>query len=506
MATLTVNIITPHTNDIVGKNTPISATGNVAFQGAQDDTFKSLDRVDVRFGENGSLVKATVNGTVWKCAGAVPSGVIGGAPLQISASASGTYHPKRNPPGEFDTVDGAGTVVVLIEQAPPDLTVEHFDQEVIAATLPYRLNLRGTAGDVGSGVASVQFRLDGGAFANVDNLSGDWSQWAKAIDLPAGQHHLTIQATDGLGNVASQSFDISVRTPIEPTDVEQAFAPTMYLRELLEFATRQIKMGATGAGPTAQALATRFSQPFDQLTAGKAYEQAVRPVHQARIAVEVLRHTLSPATPPEVDRRFRAAAYQALLRELGTSYEELRLARVADSMARQALAARIGIEIEDPRPDRLDQMTFLPDAITDAQLESTFGYRSTAPADPLQPPGASPTLLLWRIGALRNAWQRDDAQTRDGAAGALPIIDPDIIDKGNIKSQAATSPAFALWTARQTWIATTLSTITHASEAQTNLLTRFDQIVQTFVGDINLTALAARDANGEDVSTELVIH
>jgi hypothetical protein len=500
MATLTVNIITPHTNDLVGESTPISASGNVAFQGAPGDTFKSLDQLDVRFGENGSLVKATVNGTVWNCAGAVPSGVIGGTPVQISVSASATYHPKVNPPGEFDTIDGTGTVVVQIEKTPPDLTIEPFALEWTPP--PYPLKLRGTASDAGSGVASVQFQLGDGAFANVDNPKGDWSEWHKELQLPAGEYQLTIRATDTVGNSKSQSFGISVRTPIEPTDVEQAFAPTTYLRELLDFAKRQIKIGATGAGPTAEALAARFFQSFDKLTVGKAYEQAVQPVRQARIAVEVLRQELSPAVPPEIDQRFRAAAYQALLRELGTSYEELRLARVADATTRQALAARIGIEIDDPRPDRLDQMTFLPDTITDDQLESTFGYRSTAPTDPLKP-DANPTFLLWRIGALRDAWQRDDARTRDSADGAMPIIDPDIIDKVAIKSQAATNPAVALWTARQAWIATTLSTITHASEAETNPLARFDQIVQTFVGDINLTALAARDANGEDVSPDL---
>src|SRR5262245_45545527 len=129
--TLKVNIVTPHIGDIVGKNTTISVTGNVALQGNPGDALKKLNGVDVQFGENGSKVKATVNGFGWKCDGAIPSGVHGGAPLQISASALATYHPNGNPAGEDESVDGDGTVVVLIEQSPPVLTVEHFDQEVI---------------------------------------------------------------------------------------------------------------------------------------------------------------------------------------------------------------------------------------------------------------------------------------------------------------------------------------------------------------------------------------
>src|SRR5262249_38882028 len=157
----------------------------------------------------------TVNGTGWKCTGAVPSGVIGGAPLQISASASATYHPKANPPGEFDTVEGDGTVVVLIEQSPPDLQIDTFALEWTPP--PYDLKLHGKASDVGSGVASVQFQLGDGAFANVDNPNSDWSDWQKELLLSAGEYQLTIRATDTVGNSKSLSFGISVRTPIEPS-------------------------------------------------------------------------------------------------------------------------------------------------------------------------------------------------------------------------------------------------------------------------------------------------
>jgi hypothetical protein len=234
MATLTVNILTPHINDIVGKNTAISVKGSVALQGG---TFKRRNSVNVQFGQNGSSKAATVNGAAWECTGAVPTDALAGKPLLISVSAQAHYAFQPDPSGEGADVDGTGTVVLLIEQKLPELTIEPFATEVIPPTLPYRLALRGAARDVDSGVASVQFRLGDGAFANVDNLSGDWAQWAKAIDLPAGQYHLTIQATDAVGNSKSQSFDISVRTPFEPTDVEQVFAPTTYLRELHGFAT-----------------------------------------------------------------------------------------------------------------------------------------------------------------------------------------------------------------------------------------------------------------------------
>ena len=294
-----------------------------------------------------------------------------------------------------------------------------------------------------------------------------------------------------------------VRVRFEPTQVEQAFAPTTYLRELLKFATRWIKIGDSPEGPTPQTLAQRFFQPFDKLTVGEHYEQAAWPVHPARLAVEVLHQQLAAGVPPAIDKRFRFAAYEVIVRELGTSYEELRLARVADPETRRALAAQIGIDIEGPRPDLLDQITLLPATVTHTKLEELFGYRSTASTDPLQPPGAGPRVLTSRFSAVRSAWQRDDARSRDGADGPLPVIDPDLISQENIAAQQASNPAFDLWTKRKHWIDTTLDDIVDDAETQTNPLARFDQVVLTWVGNIDLAALAVRDANGEDITRDL---
>src|SRR5205085_2358166 len=130
------------------------------------------------------------------------------------------------------------------------------------------------------------------------------------------------------------------------------------------------------------------------------------------------------------------------------------------------------------------------------------GYRSTTAADPLQPPSAGAAFLGWRLAALRSLWLKDDKDTRDVAGARLPIIDPDLIAQGNISVQTSASPAFNLWTARKAWIATTLSHIVQEAGSQTTLA-QFDHIVLQFVGQINLAALAARDANGEDITADL---
>ena len=78
--------------------------------------------------------------------------------------------------------------------------------------------------------------------------------------------------------------------------------------------TRLLRIGASATGPTPQILADRFLQPFGKLTAAASYEQAVRPIHQARIAVEVLRRQVSATATARLDRDSRAASYRAILR------------------------------------------------------------------------------------------------------------------------------------------------------------------------------------------------
>jgi hypothetical protein len=220
-ATLSVNIQTPRSNDRVGEN--VSVIGNVAFDGG---TFKRLGRVEVQFGEGGPTKMAAVTGGSWQCAGTVPRDAIGGGPLQISVSASVEYIPRGFPTSEPDSIDGTATVVVILEKTPPELTIEPFDTDVTAVSLPYQLALRGTARDVGSGIGSVQYRVDGGPFAIVHNVSGDWTTWAETIDLSAGEHTLTIEARDTHQTPTSQQRVISVKNPIRFLDVKITLGST----------------------------------------------------------------------------------------------------------------------------------------------------------------------------------------------------------------------------------------------------------------------------------------
>jgi hypothetical protein len=94
-------------------------------------------------------------------------------------------------------------------------------------------------------------------------------------------------------------------------------------------------------------------------------------------------HHLSPITA-SAEKGYLLAAYTSLLTAIGTSYDEIRLARSAPIDARRSLAERIGIDLDPSgtRPDHLDAFLLQPTAVTEPALEQLFGLVDTT-RDPL---------------------------------------------------------------------------------------------------------------------------
>jgi hypothetical protein len=285
----------------------------------------------------------------------------------------------------------------------------------------------------------VEATVDG-VPAALGNESGNWTRWTLNISLAPGVHAIAVSAEDTATNTGRREESVAVTVIVPPTPVEQAFAPTSYLSELLALCERRIRLGGA-AGPTPAQLEQRLHQPFARLVAPANYTQALAPIGQPRIAIEVLRRVLPAAQTESLDQTFRGRAYEALLRQLGTTSEELRLARRADEETRGRLAARLGVGI-----DRLDTITISPEAITDRQLERRFGYRSTQPADRLAVP-PEPQLPGWRLERLRAQWAEVDIRERDQPGRPIPVIDPDVISERHLAAGPGNG-ARTLWTQR----------------------------------------------------------
>ena len=499
-----------------------------------------LEKVRVTFGGGGGDVKAaqlsgTANNRSWTTKGSVAPTAIGGHTVRLTAVATG----RRLVPTKIPLLPGGGAgentppppphwedfqqqtsiVVTLEDKLVETVTIDAFTTPASTPKdVPYRLALSGTADDV-AGIKSVAVKVDGGKFEPVDahTVHGTAWTWSKTLELKAGQHRLLARATDTKGNSQpTVSSVIDVREPFEPSPVDQALQPTRYLLELAvgtarseSFVQRYLRAGDDSKTVTPTMLAQRFHQPYDRLTEPAVFEPATRPLPQARIAIEVLRAHLSSPAPAELDQRFRTLAYQSLLVGLGTSYDELRLARTAAPDNRQALADRLGIGRLTVRPDHLDDLLLAPDTVSDDQLEALFGYRSTAPADPLDPRLEAAGVLLWQRAALAAQWRQADEAERDAPVEALPIVDPDIVGEAELRSADADDPARSLWTARSAWIAARLTAIEKEAQKVSDPLARLDRLVATQIGptpigaQLDLAALAARDAEGEDIEPEL---
>ena len=134
-------------------------------------------------------------------------------------------------------------------------------------------------------------------------------------------------------------------------DCEAAVSPLAYLADLLDYAVEHLE--DDGDPITLSFLKSTFHQRFGDLPA--SCEEVDRQVRQVRICIEVLRSylkaknlpsgTLSKKTLADAEKSYRLEAYTTLLSKIGSSYEEIRLARTAEPLIRKALAERLGIEL-----------------------------------------------------------------------------------------------------------------------------------------------------------------
>ena len=220
---------------------------------------------------------------------------------------------------------------------------------------------------------------------------------------------------------------------------------------------------AQGASLTPARFAAAYSQHFANLTKPNNRDAATALVHQLRVCVEVLRAFLADIdknAPPEEEAKYRQRAYAALLRNLGTSFDEIRRAR-GDKATRARLAARLGVD----RPERLDQLVLLAEQVTEAKLEQLFGLQDTTRSRLVRRP--QPLLLTWQLDRLRAQWQEQDDATRVYDDIPVPIIDPDLLVETDFRTRNKDAdPAFALWNARSAEMTTLLRQIDDSSQEQ----------------------------------------
>jgi hypothetical protein len=199
-----------------------------------------------------------------------------------------------------------------------------------------------------------------------------------------GNLHVEQQARRANGMTAVQQVGEGGEPPCE-CSCGSAVSPQAYLVDLLDYAVDNVRLDDHAID--LPKLENAFCQPFASLPVDCAF--ADRLLRQVRLCVEVLHRRNVLLANNTVRAGVTAAlaahtprAYEALLRALGTSHRDLRLAR-SDATAQKRLADRFGIASDD-----LDRFRLEPNSsdvnkqLNEDQLERLFGFQSTA-RDPL---------------------------------------------------------------------------------------------------------------------------
>ena len=397
--------------------------------------------------------------------------------LQITARASTV-------PGA-QSIQKTETVTVRVDRTPPDLnltTPNELTQAVVNGKTTFQLAGSAKDPDKLSPVAAVEWVLDQGQQFTLatPKAPGDWSSWTTGVQVsPAGDYQLLVQARDGEGNkTPAKQVTLHAVETFQPKDPSTVFSPAAYLDDLLKFAGRRM-VDALGVSLTPERFTATYRQRFADLTGPNNREAASAPLRQIRVCVEALRAFLAgvnKVVPPAEDAKARQGAYAALLRNLGTSFDEIRRAR-GDEAARARLTARLGVD----RPARLDELVLLPEQVTEARLEQLFGLQDTT-RDPLVR-GPKPLLLTWQLDRLRAQWQDQDNAARVYGDISVPIIDPDLLVETDFRTRNKDAdPAFALWNARTTEMAALLKQIDDLRKSKSAPLAGFDAVVEPVRG------------------------
>jgi len=178
--------------------------------------------------------------------------------------------------------------------------------------------------------------------------------------------------------LADHVSDLEELDSCECKDCRAAVSPAAYLLDLLDFAIQKLTDSNSGNSIDLQWLTANFHQPFADLVV--SCDAVGTLVHQVRICIEVLRSYLSIGTEFPGESDYRREAYLALLSKIGTSYEEIRLARTDKAEKRSALADRLGIELDTSQHnhgDHLDTLFLDPTTVTEENLEELFGLADT---------------------------------------------------------------------------------------------------------------------------------
>ena len=515
MAKLIFSITSPVRDAVVGRMVAVS--GRVLV--IRPDTPPRIVVHQILVAVNGGEPRAAQTGPSprgWTCTVPAPPQASGGTRLRIVARAIGENIDEFGNPTGVSFEQEATVEVVLDAIAPDFVTIDPLPSPVTTAPgQPYVVDLSGAAGDAQSGIAAVQLKVVRGngpdqPFVEVDEVvpdgPGRWRWTQKAVELAAGVHRITARALDDIDNRRDTTAEIVVREPIDAEArrpgprADRVPARPARLRPPLRQGRRRQRDARPGHPRRPLPPAVRPADRAGALRAGDA-DGRRRPASPWKSSAGGSGH------PPRMtlDQRFRSLAYQTFLRGLGTSARRSCGSPAPRTAVRGGARRALGHRAGTPTaPDRLDELTVAPDTITDDELEAAdripvHRRRRPAATDGSRRQGAA-------VAAGCAARPVAAARTRPSAtppAGPRPLIDPDVIGEGQLRGRGPADPAYALWTGPPGVAHREAGRDPRRAAGPARRSGPLRRGVATFVGTLDLPALAAQDADGTDVRPDL---
>lgn len=246
-------------------------------------------------------------------------------------------------------------------------------------------------------------------------------------------------------------------------DCQSGVSPLAYLAELINYTRGHVTDGSGMVNLSD--LVAKLNQQFSELPA--ACNEVENEICKGRIVIEVLNGYLNNnnyASPTHSysqafeDRaaNYRLSVYESILVSIGTSYEEIRNARLYSAEEKRSLANRLGIPLEPNGVSQTSLEELLKVDFTnnsenmDLWLEEMFGLRDMF-RSPVNNPTTVPTYETWRKEKLRSQWSSLDhpSDIFHGATATYPIIDPDLIGPDDIQDVISVPTPYKIWKNRR---------------------------------------------------------
>ncbi len=287
-----------------------------------------------------------------------------------------------------------------------------------------------------------------------DVSSAVWNDAARLVKIVDG---IRLDRITGASNETPLERDPALSCKCE--DCVSALSPGAYLTDLIGYVTKNVsKVG--GNEITLDFLVNTFHQPLSKLPIN--CEATKTQVRQVRIACEVLyksllANDLKAPVENEGVKQYRKKAYQALLRNIGTSHFALQRASSEEEI--ESIANRMGIAPEHVQTLKKQDNTF-NHVLPEEKLEGLFGlpaFIKQANAKLLDPlrflnnEQKPPLLYDWRLEHLQKQWKESDFP-ENPLEENTPIIEPDVIGPDDFRNTDETNTAFSLWKTRRKWV------------------------------------------------------